>query len=125
MKNKKQLTREQRYEIEVLLRAGKRQKEIAEPVGKDQSVISRELKRNSHKQGYSARLAQEYADERKERYRFKRRFTESIRRKVVRELTREQWSPEQIVGRARRDGIPMVSHERICQFRYRRLERTI
>jgi IS30 family transposase len=43
MKNKKQLTREQRYEIEVLLRAGKRQKEIAEPVEKDKSVINREL----------------------------------------------------------------------------------
>ncbi|MDR2120426.1 MAG: helix-turn-helix domain-containing protein, partial [Tannerella sp.] len=55
MKNKKQLTREQRYEIEVLLRAGKKQKEIAELVGKDKSVISRELKRNSHKRGYSAR----------------------------------------------------------------------
>jgi IS30 family transposase len=89
MKNKKQLTREQRYEIEVLLRAGKKQKEIAELVGKDKSVISRELKRNSHKRGYSARLAQEYADERKERYRFKHRFTESIRRKVIKELTEE------------------------------------
>jgi IS30 family transposase len=61
-------------------------------------------------------LAQEYADERRERYRFKRRFTESIRRKVVKELTQGQWSPEQIVGRVRQDGLPMVSHERICQF---------
>jgi IS30 family transposase len=116
MKNKKQLTLEQRYETEVLLRAGKRQKETAEPVGKDQSVISRELKRNSHKWGYSARLAQEYADDRRERFRRKRSFTDSIRRKVVKELTQEQWSPEQIVGRARRDGLPTVSHERICQF---------
>jgi IS30 family transposase len=40
MKNKKQLTLEQRYEIEVLLRAGKRQKEIAELARKDQSVIA-------------------------------------------------------------------------------------
>ncbi|MDR2130680.1 MAG: helix-turn-helix domain-containing protein, partial [Odoribacteraceae bacterium] len=116
MKTKKQLTREQRYEIEVLLRAGKRQKEIAELVGKDKSVISRELKRNSHKRGYSARLAQEYADERKERYRLKRKFTENIRKKVIKELVEEQWSPEQIVGKARRDGVPMVSQERICQF---------
>jgi IS30 family transposase len=115
MKNKKHLTREQRYEIGVLLRAGKRQKEIAELIGKDKSVISRELKRNSHKRGYSACLAQEYADERKERYRLKRRFTESIRARVIKELTEEQWSPEQIVGRARRDGVPMVSHERIYQ----------
>jgi IS30 family transposase len=59
-----------------LLRAGKRQKEITELVEKDKSVISRELKRNNHKRGYSARLAQEYADKRKERYRLKRRFTE-------------------------------------------------
>ncbi|MDR2086138.1 MAG: helix-turn-helix domain-containing protein [Dysgonamonadaceae bacterium] len=64
--------------MEVLLRAEKKQKEIAELVGKDKSVISRELKRNSHKRGYSARLAQEYVDEQKERYRFKRKFTESI-----------------------------------------------
>ncbi|MDR2139752.1 MAG: helix-turn-helix domain-containing protein [Tannerella sp.] len=70
MKNKKQLTREQRYEIEVLLRAGKKQKEIAELVGKDKSVISRELKRNSHKRG----PAQKYADERRERYRFNRKL---------------------------------------------------
>ncbi|MDR2815174.1 MAG: helix-turn-helix domain-containing protein [Proteiniphilum sp.] len=62
MKNKKHLTREQRYEIEILLRIGKSQKEIAELLGKDKSVISRELKRNSHKRGYSARMAQEYAD---------------------------------------------------------------
>jgi IS30 family transposase len=61
------LPREQRYEIGVLLRAGKRQKEIAELIGKDKSVISMELKRNSHKRGYSACLAQECADEHKER----------------------------------------------------------
>jgi IS30 family transposase len=116
MKNKKHLTREQRYEIEVLLRAGKSQKEIAELLDKHKSVISRELKRNSHKRGYSARLAEQYANERKERFRRKRKFTDSIRQKVIRELTQEQWSPEQIVGRARRDGVPIVSHERIYQF---------
>ncbi|MDR2449436.1 MAG: IS30 family transposase [Prevotellaceae bacterium] len=116
MKNKKQLTREQRYEIEVLLRAGKRQKEIAGLIGKDKSVISRELKRNSHKRGYSAQIAQEYAEERKERHRKKRKFTEHVRKHIVKCLTEEQWSPEQIVGSARRVGLPMVSHESIYQF---------
>jgi IS30 family transposase len=67
MNNKKQLTREQRNEIEVLLLPGKRQKEIAELIGKDKLVIGRELKRNSYKRGSFARLAQEYADERKVR----------------------------------------------------------
>lgn len=50
-------------------------------MGKDKSVISRELKRNSSKRGYPAHLVQEYADERKKRYRLKRRFTDSIRKK--------------------------------------------
>ncbi|KAA6315102.1 hypothetical protein EZS27_034390 [termite gut metagenome] len=116
MKNKKQLTPEQRYQIEALLVAKKSQKEIALIIGKDKSVISRELNRNSHERGYSARMAQMYADERKERFRDKRRFTESIKRKIIRELTEEQWSPQQIVGKARKEGEPMVSHERIYQF---------
>ncbi|KAA6332902.1 hypothetical protein EZS27_018633 [termite gut metagenome] len=49
-------------------------------------------------------------------FRSKRRFTEIIKRKIIRELTGEQWSPEQIVGKARKEGKPMVSHERIYQF---------
>jgi IS30 family transposase len=79
--------------------------------GKDKSVIIRELKRNGSKRGYSPLQAQVYAEERKERFRREKTFTE-----VVRELTEKQWSPEQIVSRARRDGIPMVSHERIYQY---------
>jgi IS30 family transposase len=35
---------------------------------------------------------------------------------VVKELTEEQWSPEQIVGKARREDVPIVSRERIYQF---------
>ncbi|KAA6326391.1 hypothetical protein EZS27_024502, partial [termite gut metagenome] len=40
-KNKKHLTREQRYQIEALLVAKKSQKEIALIIGKDPSVVSR------------------------------------------------------------------------------------
>ncbi|KAA6309547.1 hypothetical protein EZS27_038979 [termite gut metagenome] len=58
--------------------------------------------------GYSARMEQMYADERKERFREKRRFTESIKRKIIRELTEDQWSPEQIVGKARKKGNPWL-----------------
>ena len=35
---------------------------------------------------------------------------------IIKCLTEEQWSPEQIVGDAKRRGIEMVSHERIYQF---------
>jgi IS30 family transposase len=97
-----------------MLEAGCAKKEICISIGKDKSsVLSRELRRNSHKRGYSARLAQEYAEERKERFKPNRSFTESMRQKIIKELREEQWSPEQIVGKAKKDGIPMVSHERL------------
>jgi len=40
------LTKEQRYTISVMRKAGYSQKAIAESINKDKSVISRELKRN-------------------------------------------------------------------------------
>ena len=110
------ITREQRYTIARMLQAGYAKKDICIATGKSKSVLSRELKRNSSKRGYSAALAEEYANERKERFRKNRKFTESIKRHVVKYLTEEQWSPEQIVGDAKRRGIDMVSCERIYQF---------
>ena len=114
--NKKHLTQEHRYTISRMLEAVRTRKDICTAIGKDKSILSRELKRNSHKWGYSPRLTQEYTDERKERFARKRKFTEPVKQEIVKELTEEQWSPEQITGKARRDGIPMVRHERIYQF---------
>ncbi|KAA6315002.1 hypothetical protein EZS27_034470, partial [termite gut metagenome] len=85
------LTREPRYQIDALLQAKKSQKEIADIIVKDKSVIRRELSRNSHKRGYSARFVQEYADLRKERFRCKRKFTQAIKDQVIKKLTEEQW----------------------------------
>jgi len=99
-----------------MMQASCERKEICTATGRSKSVLSRELKRNSSKRGYSAASAQEYASERKERFRRPRKFTEEVKRHVVRCLTEEQWSPEQIVGDAKRRGIEMVSHERIYQF---------
>lgn len=116
MKKKAHLTREQRYQISALLQAGHSQKEIAEVIGKDKSVVSRELRRNSGKRGYSAQLAQQMADERKERLRSPRKFTEGVRRRIVEDLVVRQYSPEQIAGLARRQGRQMVSHTLIYRF---------
>jgi len=110
------LTGEQRYTIARMLQAGYAKKDICTAIGKDKSVLSRELSRNSSKRGYSAALAEEYANERKERFRRHRKFTETIRKYVIKQLTEEQWSPEQIVGDGKRRGINTVSHERIYQF---------
>jgi IS30 family transposase len=94
----------------------KQKKEIAEILGVDKSVISREIKRNSCRNGYFAAKAQMYADERKERFARKRKFTPQIECHVRQKLEQEQWSPQQIVGAAKLAGLPMVSHQRIYQF---------
>ncbi|KAA6336089.1 hypothetical protein EZS27_015739 [termite gut metagenome] len=53
---------------------------------------------------------------RKERFRGERKFTQALKDQVIKKLTEEQWSPGQIVGKAKTEGLPMVSHERIYQF---------
>jgi len=116
MKKKKHLTRGQRYQISALLQRGTKQKEIAGIVGTSESTISRELKRNSSKRTYSADLAHEFAQERKERFCRTRKFTKEIERTIRSKLEEEQWSPEQIVGWCKKEGLPMVSHERIYQY---------
>ena len=72
----------------------KKRKEICIAIGKDKSVLNRELNRNCGKRGYSPRLAQEYANERKERFKYNRKFTPAVRHKIINELTQYQWSLE-------------------------------
>jgi len=90
---------------------------VAQLLDTDKSSIYREIKRNKRKRGsYSAIFAQELATERKERFVRPRKFTAQVQKFVVEKLTKEQWSPEQIVGFAELNNLPMVSHERIYQF---------
>ena len=84
-----QLTKEQRYTIARMLQAGYAKKDICIATGKDKSVLSRELKRNSTKRGYSAAMAQQYASERKERFRKKRKFTGDMKVHIIKCLTKE------------------------------------
>ena len=112
-----QLTYQQRYTIEVMLKQKYRKKDIAKAIGKDYSVLYRELQRNSRPRGsYDANYAQMLADERKKEGHVKKRFTDRMQRLIKNKLTGEQWSPEQIKGWCDDEAIEMVSHERIYQF---------
>jgi len=112
----KHLTKEQRYVIQTLHRRKESKSVIAKEIGVDTSTIYRELRRNSNKRSYQAEKAHMYANERKERFSYNRRFTSSVQNIVVEYITKEQWSPEQIVGYCEKIGINMVSVERIYQF---------
>lgn len=113
----KHLTLSQRCEIKAYLKCGKSQTFIAEQLGVAKCTIGRELKRNQGKRGgYDPHKAQESADIRKERFCKNRRFTKPVRDFVDDKLTKEQCSPEQIVGYCQKHEIPMVSIERIYQY---------
>lgn len=108
------LTQEQRYEIRIKQAEGLSHSAIAAHIGKDKSTISRELKRNTGLRGYRPKQAQEKASIRQASKPRVERFTTAIRAEVE-TLIRQDFSPEQIVGRAKYDGKTMVSHERIYQ----------
>jgi len=114
MKNK-QLTSVQRYQIEVLLKTNTKKSNIAELLDTDRSTIYREIQRNKSKRVYLAKKAQEFCQERKERYGRNRTLTNSMERFIKDKITTEQWSPKQIVGNSKLNNFPMVSHERIYQ----------
>src|SRR5665811_199628 len=111
------LTHEQRYTIGALLKRGKKKSEIALTIEKHPSVIGREISRN--KDGRSGQYVPGLA-ERKYRRRMKEKpkykcFTASIKAKV-KEYIEDDYSPEQITGRCRRNKEGMVSHETIYQY---------
>jgi len=111
----KQLTSEQRSQIFAYLQDGIARKIICDRTGISQSTLSRELKRNSGKHGrYSWRLAHQKAMERRERVCANRRTPRWIVARALRLLCEEDWSPKQISGYLKRDGIG-ISHERIYQ----------
>ena len=110
-----QLTREQRYQIKVLLDTEHNQREIADILGVHKSSIQRELKRNCGKRGYRPKQAHEKALARRKR-KSKAQISAETWSLVEKEL-REDWSPEQVSGRLKRSRI-FVSHERIYQYVY-------
>lgn len=113
----KQITKEQRYQIEAYIESGMSKVFIAEKLCIHASSIYREIKRNAHKKGgYSAKHALMLADERKERFNQPRKFNKNIERTIRSFIENEQWSPEQIVGHCKKKEKPMVSHERIYQY---------
>lgn len=112
-----QLTSAQRYTISVMYKQGIAQKVIAAAIGKDKSVVSRELSRNRNDRGeYSFSHAQMLADVRKERLGRPRTFTGEVQNRINRYMRKWQWSPEQIAGYCRLRGYAMVSVERIYQY---------
>ena len=112
-----QLTREQRYQIEALLKARHSQTKIAAVVGVHKSTISRELRRNRGLRGYRPKQAQCLSENRG-----KKRVQHRVATKTwsdVEKLLRKDWSPEQISGWLATEKALPISHEWIYQYVYK------
>ena len=89
-----QLTQVQRYQIYALMKAELNQSEIAAIIGVNKSTISRELRRNRGLKGYRPKQAHQLAMTRRQTKTQPRITDEDWR--LVEDLLREDWSPEQI-----------------------------
>ena len=108
-----QLTSEQRYQIFALLQTKTPRKVIAQIIGKSESTISRELKRNRTDRGnYLPWHAHSKALARRERTTGNSAKDHVLMWRVRRLLIDEQWSPRQISGALAREGV-RISHETI------------
>lgn len=113
MRTYHQLTQEQRYQIYALMKTKHSLSEIAAVIGVQKCSVSRELKRNRGQRGYRPQQAQELASER--RRKAVPRITAQVWA-VVERLVNQDWSPEQISGRLKREQGIGISHEWIYQY---------
>ena len=114
-----QITREERYTLAQLRMQQPRlsNAEIARQMGRHPSTIGRELRRNrSLSDGaYRASQAQEHRNGRRSRNRGWTKLT-ARQWRIVEDLLREGFSPDQVSGRLRVAGTLEVSHETIYRY---------
>ena len=114
--NYTQLTQEERYQIYALNKAGHDQAEIAGVIDRHPGTISRELRRNRGLKGYRPQQAHQLALARRAD-KAQSRISEQVWQQVE-ALIRDEWSPEQIVGRLEMEQGVSISHEWIYQYIY-------
>jgi len=101
-----QLTAPQRYEIYLGLKRKWSKSRIAREIGVSQSTVSREVRRNSKADGeYVFTYAEKQAQSRKHGFKGNHRKPDELWWRVERLLVEEDWSPGQIAGVLRKEGI--------------------
>jgi IS30 family transposase len=112
---------EERIELARLRCSGASIRQIASALDRAASSVARELKRNSGSGGYRPVYAEQQA--RARRWSGSRLDRDSGLREQVLGRLSQGWSPEQVVGRMRRDGGPGVGVETIYRFIHAQLRR--
>lgn len=111
----KHLNPEERYYIEIEKKAGKSLNKIAQALGRSQTTVSREILRNTGKKGYRHKQAMRLAQERHTKKHKAAKMTSEVKEQLN-QLIKQDWSPEQIVGRLKQNGAIRLHHETIYQY---------
>jgi len=125
--NYEQLSLDERCEIARLCGSGASVRQIASALDRQPSTISRELKRNTGQGARAGPYSPTYAQQQTAARRWsgaRLDRDEALRQRVLGALA-SGWSPEQVVGRLRREeGRTVVGCETIYRFIYAQLKRT-
>jgi IS30 family transposase len=109
------LTLEQRSQIEELMSSGLSLRAVGGIVGIHASTVSRELRRNREQGRYNHVIAEGISRERRHKASTQlKKIKNQLEEKILEGLY-QLWSPEQISGRLKREGI-LISHEAIYQY---------
>ena len=111
----KRLTQEERYLISFLLKENKTESEIALVLGRDRSVIHREIKRNSLQGTYDGSKAEVLTIERQMISHRAIKFTSEVR-DLVSDYIKLEWSPEQVSDYLKREWMLSISIQRIYDY---------
>lgn len=110
------VTRDIRSQIYALKATGMSLRTIATIVERNVSTISREIKRNTGGKGYRYKQANEKAVERRENASCTPKKLTPTLVAIIEEKIMADWSPDQIAGRLKKEGIASISHETIYQY---------
>ena len=104
-----------RYQIYEGVIESRSHREIATLINKHHSAVSREVKRNTGLRGYRPKQAQEKTQQRHQSKPRHRKLTHEVQL-LIAENIQYEWSPDQIQGRLRNEGLPMVCATTIYGF---------
>jgi IS30 family transposase len=111
----KRMTLEERYLISFLLEEKKPESEIGKHLGRDRTVVHREIKRNSIDGVYDGDRAQVLAIERQMLSHRFIKFTSEVRNLVI-DYIKLEWSPEQVSNYLNKEWMLSISTQRIYDF---------
>lgn len=109
------LNPEERYYIEISLKNEIGLAEIAASLERPQSTISREISRNTGRRGYRHKQADRLARERHKTKPKSLKLTNEIKL-IIGSYIVQEWSPEQVCGRLKKEEVVDLHHETIYQY---------